>query len=84
MTDLKQLKGKEVMFNYNELDISIPCKIINAYLEVYYFEEKWNETMYVSVSLSPLDISVFDKYEIDPSEFHQVSLDCLTYFNSKN
>ena len=75
ISNLNDLLGREVIFNYydcddddNEIIKETKGIVTNAYIEDFYFYHKWNEPLYVRLNLKPLeDISIYKN--IDEEDF---------------
>lgn len=86
ISSLSDLLGKKVIFNYFDVDDNgketreeTKGIVVNAYIEDFFFYEKWNEPLYIKIGFKPLkDRSIYkniskedllciftDEYELD-------------------
>jgi len=86
ISSLSDLLGKKVKFNYYDVDGNgeetikeTKGIVVDAYIEDFFFYEKWNEPLYIKISFKPLeDRSIYkniskedllyiftDEYELD-------------------
>ncbi len=72
INELKDLQGLKVNYNWEQDEEPIPCIIIEAYIEDFYFWEK-NESMNVYCLLSPIDKTLIESLGFE--EFTDVSLE---------
>ena len=73
ISKLKDLIGLKVLFKveYDEFQQEVIGFVSNAYLDDFYFNEKWNEPIYTRVRFSPAEENEELK-KIDEDEYNSI------------